>query len=139
VLERSTVDCVKEMIPTVDVIVEQKPGQYRLVLSRIYNALMEFNQAPIYDVISQIREQPEAVWITYIRNPAHVKLFQEIAKGCLRRVMTILVTRDVGPIQNNNADELVFSDMSIFDAIVVNDGTLEDLEQIAVEFVKTHL
>lgn len=111
----------------------KKDEKSRKFLSDLKNILIEYNDKPFSylkeSVHDFLNDECNELCFLHIREPQEIQRAKEAFNA-----ITILVTRDkVKQIRSNHADSDVL-DYS-YDYRVVNNGSLEDLEQMAITFI----
>ncbi len=133
VLNISSVDKVKEAATVLAGWNGEKDEKSRKLLSDLKEIGIVYNDAPLKYICNMVEEfnhsDNELMFI-------HIRECEEIAK-CQKVINanTLLVTnKNVPEITSNHSDKEV-KDYS-YDYYIANDGTLEELEQIAKKFVE---
>ena len=133
VLNISSVDKVKEAATVLAGWNGEKDEKSRKLLSDLKEIGIVYNDAPLKYICNMVEEfnhsDNELMFI-------HIRECEEIAK-CQKVINanTLLVTnKNVPEITSNHSDKEV-KDYS-YDYYIANDGTLEELEQIAKNFVE---
>lgn len=119
-----------------------KEPKDRKFLSDLKQLLIDYNDYPLKDVADYIRLQctwmdhrdynsDQLIFFIDVREPKEIKKFCE-AFGA----QSILIARDSAKGLDNNADKKENFDPNLYDIIITNNGTLEQLEAQAREFMK---
>ena len=132
----SSIDLVKEMLRTVGVEENPKTEEKRLLYSDMKDRLTKYDDIPFKDVESMVidfknnRIDAEVLLID-IREP------EEIARATTTFGAEAILIRNpnVEKITSNHADRDV--ENYNYDYIIENDGTLEQLDNVAKLFAKT--
>lgn len=139
-LNVSTVDFVKE-VAAVCGWDKTKTPENRAFLSDLKDLLTKWNDVPYKDVEQRIKTFKRQLYFNSINESdaivfIHCREPQEIAKFVDRMgAKTLLVTRKAveNAEQSNHADKEVFNHE--YDCVVHNNGTIDDLKEVAREFL----
>ena len=134
----STVDFVKK-IATQCGWEGEKTQESRRFLSDLKDAMTRYNDRPYYSVLEEIDRllynlhsfdipTDDLVIFIHAREPKDVKRWVDVLKA-----RTLLIHRSSESIFDNHADRDVYT--MDYDYMIVNNGTLDDLKEKAVEFI----
>lgn len=143
--EYSTVDFVKEIARKCGWD-EQKTPKNRKFLSDLKDLLTEWKDVPFQKSVERIREIYDFAWALYRFNPEDVFIFihcrepheiQRFKDAFGDYCTTLLIRRPTVETDNqsNHADGQVFDYK--YEHTIVNDGSLEELEEKAQEFIQS--
>ena len=132
----SSINLVKDMLKLAGIEEGEKTEEYRLLCSDLKDRLTKYDDIPFKDVASIVADfknnliETEVLLID-IREP------EEIARAVETfGAKTILIRNpNVKKIESNHADRDV--ENYDYDYIIENNGTLEQLESVAKDFVET--
>lgn len=133
VLNISTIDKAKEAAKILVDYNGEKNERYRKLLVDLKKLSIEYNDAPTKYILKKVEEfknsDDEIMFI-------HIREADEIDKAKnLTGAKTLLITNPrVKIITSNNSDKNV-NEYS-YDYYIVNDGTLDELKEKALEFIK---
>ena len=109
-----------------------KDEKGRKFLSDLKMAWTAYNNGPFNNVIKSIDINSTNIYFIHAREPENIKEFQDYFG--IDNVETLLITRPNLKVPKNYADLSVNN--FTYDTIINNDGTLEDLEQKAIKYLK---
>lgn len=117
----------------------EKTDKSRLLLSNLKDAMSQYNDKPYYSVVEAISHMlydyhcydlstKDLIIFIHSREPEDIKRWVDTFKA-----RTLLIHRSSEEIFTNHADRGVYT--IDYDYVVVNNGTLKDLKEKALEFV----
>jgi len=139
-INHSTVDTVKKAAKFfgADQDVHKGDAERRL-WSDMKDAWTRYNDGPFKEIIQKVedtnrlyRHQQDIIVFVHAREPGEIqKVKNYFGKNC---ITVLVVMPENGHIPDNHADQNVFE--YVYDLIVQNDGTIDDLKAAAVTFIQ---
>ena len=135
----STIDFEKELLE--DIVnreYDPKSAIDRSFLSDLKRLLNQYYDITFRD-FTNLLDYYKGVFLIHTREWVEILKFQDYCRNNNIKFITVFLSRPEEQNFNNNSDLLCDSKKSMYDIIIENNGTLEDLEENAKQFCESRL